>query len=94
MSVNDNSPTEQQWEDEFLKIDGPELIRTPIRFASKRQLLLSLFKATASLQNPGSGLVTPIEVEKYNNGVRILFRPKISSYSSSKEEKQQQQQQQ
>jgi hypothetical protein len=33
-------------------------------------------------------LVTPIEVEKYSNGVRILFRPFVSSYLSSKEEKQ------
>jgi len=32
-------------------------------------------------------LVTPIEVIRFRNGCRILFRPKESSYQSSKEER-------
>lgn len=87
LSSGKSHPTDQHWEDQFLKIDGPEVSRTLIRFASKRQVVVALFRAATAVQRPGSGLVTPIEVTKFSNGIRIVFRPSISPYTSSKEEK-------
>lgn len=84
---NPGIPSEADWEDEFLKIDGPELQRFPIRFATARKAATVLRRVATALEEPGSGLVTAIEVEKLSNGVRIIFRPSSSSYVSSKEEK-------
>ena len=80
-------PTDEQWDDEFLKLDGPELLRFPLRFASVTQVAIKLGRIVQELKDPKSGLITPIEVERYSNGARIIFRPKESSYVSSKEEK-------
>ena len=33
--------------------------------------------------------VTPVEIERFSNGVRMLFRPPESSYLSKKEEQEQ-----
>ena len=81
------APTDAEWDDELLKIVGPELGRVPLRFAGVAQTALRLGRIALDLQKPGSGLVTPIEVERFSNGARILFRPKESSYLSSKDEK-------
>ena len=79
--------TDTEWDDEFLKLDGPELHRIPLRFASILQTTLKLGRIALDLQQPKSGLITPIDVERFSNGVRILFKPKESGYLSSKEEK-------
>jgi len=79
--------TDAEWDDEFLKLDGPELHRIPLRFASVLQTTLKLGRIALDLQQPKSGLITPIQVERFSNGVRILFQPKESGYLSSKEEK-------
>jgi hypothetical protein len=79
--------TDDEWDDEFLKLDGPELHRIPLRFASIMQTTLKLGRIALDLQQPKSGLITPISVERFSNGVRILFKPKESGYLSSKEEK-------
>jgi hypothetical protein len=51
------------------------------------QVALRLGRIVQDLKLSGSGLVTPIEVERYSNGARILFVPKDSTYASSKDEK-------
>lgn len=40
-----------------------------------------------NLKSPNSGLVTPIEVERFENGVRVIFKPLGSSYSSKNDER-------
>ena len=39
------------------------------------------------LSEPGSGIVTPFQFEKFSNGVKVLFRPPKVTYKSAKEEK-------
>ena len=90
---------EEYWDDELLKTDGPELLRVPLLYASVDQAALRLGRVAESFQvgKPSydarvregrQTLVTPVEVNRYTNGIRILFRPKDSGgYSSSKEEK-------
>ena len=79
-------PTDEEWDDEFLRIDGPELERIPILYASELQIAIKIGRVVKELQESGK-LITPIEIERYSNGVRVLFRPKEDSYISSKEEK-------
>eukprot|EP01038_Epipyxis_sp_PR26KG_P013061 gene13061-17504_t len=81
-------PTDEDWSDEFLKLYGPELYRIPIRFASYFQSLRAVTRIASSFLTPGNGLITPIKIENFNNGVRISFLPFVSNYVSSKEEKQ------
>jgi hypothetical protein len=83
----DRSFTDEEWDDEFCRIEGPELLRVPLKYASELQMGIKVGRIAKELQEPGSGLITPIEVERFSNGVRILFRPKASAYQSSKEER-------
>jgi hypothetical protein len=83
----DRMPTDLEWDDEFLRIEGPELERVPLRFSSEMQIVIRVGRIAKQLVEPGSGLITPIEVERFSNGVRILFRPRASNYLSSKEER-------
>lgn len=91
-------PMEVEWADEFLKLDGPELLRIPLRFASIRQAMVKLTRVMCELATPSkggrsssgsssTGLVTPIKVEKCTGGLRVLFVPTISEYVSTREEK-------
>jgi hypothetical protein len=79
--------SQEVWNDEFGRLIGPELLRLPLLYASTQQAVARITRAVLTLQEKGSGLVTPIAVERYSNGVRILFRPKDSTYTSYKEEK-------
>lgn len=79
-------PTSAEWDDEFLKVDGPELDRIPLLHASSRQATLRLYRIAEELQANGSGLITPIKVERYSDGVKIIFEPKEISYTSRKDE--------
>jgi hypothetical protein len=81
------SPTAACWDDELLKIEGPELLRLPLSYASGEQAVLRIQRLATKFLEPGSGLVTPIECEKFSDGVRLLFRPKADAYVSSREEK-------
>jgi len=81
-----SKPSDAEWDDEFLRLEGPELERIPLQFASEAQVALRMGRIVQELQEPSSGLVTPIEVERFANGARILFRPRESGYLSSKEE--------
>ena len=78
--------TVDDYNDELNKLVGPELYRIPLKYASMQQVLVRLNRLINKLQEPGSGLITPIAVEKYANAVRIIFKPKESSYMSMKEE--------
>lgn len=92
-------PMEVEWADEFLKLDGPELLRIPLRFASIRQAMMKLTRVVGELATPSvvgrssssssssTGLVTPIKVEQCAGGLRVLFVPTISEYVSTREEK-------
>lgn len=80
-------PTDEEWDDEFLRIEGPELERIPLRFASEMQIVIKVGRVAKQLLEAGSGLITPIDVERFANGVRIIFKPRESNYVSSKEEK-------
>ena len=80
-------PSDIHWNDEFLKTEGPELARIPICYTRKDQMVLRLTRLVEGLQKPGTGLVTPIEVERFSNGVRVQFRPPKDNYLSSKEER-------
>ena len=81
-------PSDDEWDDQFLKVSGPEIERVPLIFSSPLQISLRIGRIVDDLKDPKSGLITPIEVERFSNGARILFRPKISGYVSFKEEKQ------
>ena len=80
-------PDDEEWADELIKADGPELLRIPLRFASSTQVAVRLGRIALDLQKPGSGLVTRIETERFTNGARLLFRPSQSNYKSAAEEK-------
>jgi hypothetical protein len=96
-------PMEVEWADEFLKLDGPELLRIPLRFASIRQAMVKLTRVlyelatpskvgrsssiSSSISSSSTGLVTPIKVEKCTGGLRVMFVPTISEYVSTREEK-------
>ena len=43
-------PTDEEWQDELLKLDGPELLRFPLRYASTRQALNKLRRITTALE--------------------------------------------
>ncbi len=83
----DREVTDEEWDDEFLRIEGPELKRVPLYYSTSLQMGIKIGRVAQELQQPGSGLITPIEVERYANGVRLVFRPMQDSYKSSKEEK-------
>jgi hypothetical protein len=89
----DGPATDEQWDDEFKKLFGPELHRIPLSYASVYQALARLKIIIDSLKKPDSGLITPIEIEEYQNGYRILFIPREDRYESSIDEKKRQQQQ-
>jgi hypothetical protein len=78
-------PTNSDWEDEFLRIVGPELVRIPLCFTSERQAALRVRRIAQELKRK---VVTPVEIEPFSNGVRILFRPTVDTgYKSSKDER-------
>lgn len=81
-------PSDEEWDDEFVKMIGPELERIPLLYASPGQLALKLQKIGEQFAQPGSaGLITPIKIKKFQNGLRIEFLPKIDTYKSAREEK-------
>jgi hypothetical protein len=84
---SNQAATDEIWDDEFQKIDGPELMRVKLNYASPAQVASRLGRILPQLSLPGSGIITPIEVTRYTNGARIIFVPKAKSYESSREEK-------
>jgi hypothetical protein len=51
------------------------------------KMVLRLGLIIEELRGPGGGLVTPIDVERYDNGVRVIFKPLDSTYSSKNDDK-------
>jgi hypothetical protein len=83
----DRQPTTHDWNDELIKLDGPELIRYPLQFATIQQGNIWLQQLSRRLQSKKVKLITPINIETYSNALRIVFKPVQSEYQSSKEEK-------
>ena len=69
------------------RLNGPELQRIPLKYASVSLAIVKINRVMTRLQTPGSGLITPISVEKYSNALRVLFQPKESSHTSGEEER-------
>lgn len=82
------APSSEEWDDELLRLVGPELHRIPLLYASPAQMNLKIVQVLRRLQEPGSGLITPISIEKYSNALRLVFTPKDSGYQSLREERQ------
>lgn len=82
------APSQMQWDDQFLRLDGPELWREGLGAGSVKA-------AKDFIQNtfgprflkPGSGLTTPVDVVEVANGVQLVFKPSSSTFVSFKEEK-------
>jgi hypothetical protein len=55
----------------------------PLTYASSEQTVLRLSRLMERLSAKDAGLVTPIEVERFSNGVRIVFVTRNESYQSS-----------
>lgn len=89
ISANEATASDSDWDDQFLKIAGPELLRIPLKYASATQTTSRLSRLAVELRDrKGQGsLITPVEVTTFLNGVRMVFRPKESTYVSAKEER-------
>lgn len=85
---NAQEATDYDWDDEFSKVDGPEIMRIRLDYSTAQQAASRLGRLIPQLALPGSGIVTPIDVTRFQNGIRIIFVPKSSNYESVKDEKQ------
>ena len=86
--INSINPSDKEWNDEFLKTIGPEIDRVPLRYASPSQVALKLQRVIEPFATPGTGgLITPVKLEKFANGVRVEFAPKESNYKTAAEER-------
>jgi len=76
------------WDDEFLKLDGPEVYRKPLSGVSAdacREWVQNSWSTRWG--KPGSGLTTPVRIEQTKLGVQLVFTPTKSTFVSFKEEK-------
>jgi hypothetical protein len=71
------------WDDELGRLIGPELCRIPLLYASASQALISVTRSLSRLCEAGAGLVTPVDIQKYSNGLRLLFKPRKDNFPSS-----------
>ena len=86
--ANGKNPSDEEWNDEFLKTIGPEIERVPLKYASPSQVALKLQRVIEPFATPGAGgLITPVKLEKFANGVRVEFAPKESTYKTAAEER-------
>jgi len=93
------STTQQQWDDLFLSLDGPELLRTYIPFETQQlqekcQFYVQNWAVTKFVDAKSTGLSTPAIVENTPNGVKIIFKPTNTgkAYKSKDEERKLEQQ--
>ncbi|CAN0352891.1 unnamed protein product, partial [Phaeothamnion confervicola] len=91
-------PKQGDWDDEFLRLDGPELLRIPLvdlMPSNPDPIRAGIFlREWSSLwTKPGSGLTTPVAVTATDRSVTILFRPTAKAYVSRKDEREQEEQQ-
>jgi hypothetical protein len=88
IALKGNAPSQSQWDDQFLRLDGPEVWRQEIKgdaVKAARDYLKNTWGG--KFLKPGSGLTTPVEVVEISNGVQLVFKPSSSSFVSFKEEK-------
>lgn len=83
----DHIAVDDDWDDQFLKLDGPELHRIALSRATPKQAMSRLSRLISTITRPNNGLITPIEITRYNNGIEIVFVPKVTSYMSANEER-------
>jgi len=82
------APSQLQWDDQFLRLDGPELWRQGLGAGSAKAAKDFVKNAFAQrFLKPGSGLTTPVEMVEVANGVQLVFKPSSSTFVSFKEEK-------
>jgi len=88
ISVPGKAPTQAVWDDEFLRLEGPELWREALGSVSA-SACRDWVKSSWSRKwvKSGSGLTTPVEIKETASGVQLVFTPLKSSYVSFKEEK-------
>ncbi len=86
--------SQDQWDEEFTKFIGPELLRIPLMHCqSLSELLFFLYyQVREALLSPNLPLVTPIEVIKTYYGLQIRFKPPTSKYDEASSFKQLRQQ--
>jgi len=61
------------WDDQFLKLRGPEIYRRPISKAGVRSVEEFLQSWARDFLKEGQGLTTPVEVENVEGGVFLRF---------------------
>ena len=67
------APSAPFWDDEFLKLVGPELLRVPLRSLAAAEAVTWLRAFARDFLRPGRGLTTPIEVSDVPGGVVLRF---------------------
>uniref|UniRef100_A0A7S0MNM1 NAD(P)-binding domain-containing protein n=1 Tax=Cryptomonas curvata TaxID=233186 RepID=A0A7S0MNM1_9CRYP len=80
--------TQDQWDDEFLKLDGPEIWRWPlgpVPAAACRDWLQESW--APRWIKKGNGLTTPVSLTVTPLGVQLVFKPPQSGFVSFKEER-------
>ena len=61
------------WDDEFVKLVGPELLRVPLQSLSADEAVTWLRAFARDFLRPGRGLTTPVEVTDVSGGVVLRF---------------------
>jgi len=64
---------ESHWDDEFLKLRGPEIYRRPLKSASAEKTIKWLRDWARDFLKDGQRLTTPVEIENVPNGVTLRF---------------------
>lgn len=63
----------QHWDDEFVRLVGPEVYRRPLAVRSADEMVGWLREWAAAFLKPDSGLTTPVDVEEAERGVTLRF---------------------
>ncbi|KAJ1484261.1 hypothetical protein T484DRAFT_2522203 [Baffinella frigidus] len=86
--VSGPKPSQVDWDDQFSKLNGPELWRQGIGTISVKACRDWVQTSWAQeWGKSGSGLTTPVEIVPTAKGVQLVFRPNKSTFKSFKEEK-------
>lgn len=68
------------WDDEFLKLVGPELYRRPLVSVEPEDAVTWLREFARGFLRPGQRLTTPISVQNMDDGVLLRFQPTGAEY--------------
>ncbi|KAJ1641301.1 hypothetical protein T492DRAFT_921716 [Pavlovales sp. CCMP2436] len=72
-SGGDQAIATEIWDDQFLKLVGPELVRLPLKAGADSKALLWLREFALSFKKAGNTLPTPIDVIPMDDGAKIVF---------------------